>query len=405
MEVQFPLICVLRDEFDILPAFLNHYRSIGVTSFYFVDTGSSDGTRNYLLNQNDVQLYTADGGYPQANAGVDWVNEIGQQHCIGKWTIVVDADEFLQLPRTELPVSLVEITQLLQAELAFALYTPSIDFFANNLSSALEQPASLEELIALTPNFVPYSCFRKQQTVAFPFFELRSEARAKISKKQSYLVRSHKIPLVYWRPDFRYLRSTHSCAPLPLSDKCGYLFHFKYRPGFELRLERELENPDRMNADVYGISKAILKNQKDIIAHTSQTADVDGFYESDWLSYGGFLETWKRENRTKANYFEVFARQKTPSDDVLEDNLERLTQTFSWRFTRPLRSFLFKRGLLRHDHYPERLKFGHHPVADQTVAIYESFWWLITGPLRVPVAAYRLVLWHKLKSWRKASRR
>ncbi len=199
----------MRNEIDILPAFLHHYRSIGVTCFHIVDTGSTDGSKLFLEQQDDVQVYVKNGGYPQANAGVDWVNEIGDMYCKGKWTTVVDADEFLQLPLK----SIRETTQLMQSELALALYTPLIDFFCDDLTTSPRSVADLDELVASAPNYVPFANFRVEPTQAFPFLELKSLARAKISGKQNYLVRSSKIPLIYWQTNFQYLRSTICVRP------------------------------------------------------------------------------------------------------------------------------------------------------------------------------------------------
>ncbi|WP_444911824.1 glycosyltransferase family 2 protein [Microbulbifer sp. PAAF003] len=394
-ETRFPLICIFRDELDILPAFLDHYRSLGVTCFHLVDTGSSDNSVSYLLKQNDVQLYEVDCGYPQANAGVDWVNRIARNYCQGKWTLVVDADEFLWLPEISGKTSLKVMTQLMQGELAFALYTPLIDFFSDNLQGNTYDIRNLSELMESTPNYVSYKSFKKKSILAFPFFEIRSKARAQISGISDYFVKSYKIPLVYWRTGFQYLRSTHSCTPVPLSKNCAHLLHFKFRSGFQQRLSRELQNPDRMNADVYRISKAIINNQITIPQYTSDLRKIDGFGESDWLTKMDFDTDWQNENKSKSHYFELLTQQKIASESFLADNLNRITKSFSWRLSRPLRRFLFHRGILRHDHYPERLD-QDHPLVDQTIAIYESFWWLITGIFRLPVAIYRAILWHKL---------
>lgn len=400
-QANFPLICIFRDEIDIFPAFLDHYRSIGVTCFHLVDTGSKDDSCNYLSTQDDVQLYAVNGGYPQSNAGVDWVNSIANEYCQGKWTVVVDADEFLWLPKINGEFALAQKTKFMQNELAFALYTPLIDFFSDELTTHSVAVKNLDELIAATPNYVSYTKFKTKCIHSFPFFEIRSKARAKISGVTNYFVKSYKIPLVYWRPGFQYIRSTHICSPVPLSDSCGYLLHFKFRSGFKRKLEKELENPDRMNSDVYRISKAIINNQKLIPRHTLDLKDSSGFQESDWLLTSNFLMDWKSKNRSKAYFFQLLTDQKIASESYLADNLNRLTRSFSWRLSKPLRGYLFHRGVLRHDHYPERLQHDH-PLADQTIAIYESFWWLITGIFRLPVAIYRAILWHKLRVRRRA---
>ena len=56
-ENDFPLIFVVHNGRPLLPSFLDHYRSIGVTRFMCVDDASKDGTIDYLLKQDDVDVY------------------------------------------------------------------------------------------------------------------------------------------------------------------------------------------------------------------------------------------------------------------------------------------------------------------------------------------------------------
>ena len=42
------VICVIRDEELLIPAFLNHYRKLSATHFIFIDNGSEDGSLDYL---------------------------------------------------------------------------------------------------------------------------------------------------------------------------------------------------------------------------------------------------------------------------------------------------------------------------------------------------------------------
>ena len=64
------LISVVRNEADILPAFFDHYRGLGIRSFVLIDNNSTDGTREVLLEQPDVILYAAAGSYREAFDGV-----------------------------------------------------------------------------------------------------------------------------------------------------------------------------------------------------------------------------------------------------------------------------------------------------------------------------------------------
>ena len=45
----FTLLAILKNEIYFLPAFLNHYRRLGVQRFVFLDDRSDDGSFEYLL--------------------------------------------------------------------------------------------------------------------------------------------------------------------------------------------------------------------------------------------------------------------------------------------------------------------------------------------------------------------
>ena len=92
------VISTVRNEADILPAFLDHYRKMGVQRFFFIDNASDDETPRLLREQPDVCLYHAPGSYHAALCGNAWVNQVAGRHCMNRWTLVVDADEFLILP-------------------------------------------------------------------------------------------------------------------------------------------------------------------------------------------------------------------------------------------------------------------------------------------------------------------
>ncbi len=47
------MFSVVRNEMYFLPHFLQHYRTLGVRDFWFLDDRSEDGTREFLLAQSD----------------------------------------------------------------------------------------------------------------------------------------------------------------------------------------------------------------------------------------------------------------------------------------------------------------------------------------------------------------
>jgi hypothetical protein len=67
--------CV-RNEALRLPYFLDYYRKLGVTRFLLVDNDSTDGTREYLQLQPDVEYFHTTTSYRGSAAGrgglVNW---------------------------------------------------------------------------------------------------------------------------------------------------------------------------------------------------------------------------------------------------------------------------------------------------------------------------------------------
>jgi hypothetical protein len=86
---------VMRNERQRIPAWLRHYREIGVKTFAIVDNNSTDGTYELLKCEKDVVLTRMAGGFLASRFGVDWLNEFHRRIRPGAWVLFVDADEFL----------------------------------------------------------------------------------------------------------------------------------------------------------------------------------------------------------------------------------------------------------------------------------------------------------------------
>ena len=88
------LICVEKNDIVKIKEFIKHYRSIGVNKFIFLDNNSNDGTKEYLLNQDDVILLETKEKYSSPRR-VAWINRIIAHYGDNRWYIVVDSDELL----------------------------------------------------------------------------------------------------------------------------------------------------------------------------------------------------------------------------------------------------------------------------------------------------------------------
>jgi hypothetical protein len=96
-----PLICPVRDEIAFLPAFLGHYRKMGISEFLFIDNDSRDGTTDYLVAQHDCRVFHTSDSFRESNYAMSWINQIIQEMNINGWLIYVDVDEHLVYPDFE----------------------------------------------------------------------------------------------------------------------------------------------------------------------------------------------------------------------------------------------------------------------------------------------------------------
>lgn len=88
------LFCVIKNDIEKIPFFMEHYRSLGVEVFVFMDNDSTDGTKEYLCGQQDTIVYSSKQEYSSARR-VAWLNRLIAMYGNNKWCLIVDSDEFV----------------------------------------------------------------------------------------------------------------------------------------------------------------------------------------------------------------------------------------------------------------------------------------------------------------------
>lgn len=86
------LICPIKDDIERLKISLEHYRKMGIQYFVYLDNMSTDGTYEYLKQQNDVNLYSCKTSYTTLNREA-WINRILSYYGFEQWYLCVDSDE------------------------------------------------------------------------------------------------------------------------------------------------------------------------------------------------------------------------------------------------------------------------------------------------------------------------
>lgn len=262
-----------RNELLRLPAFLRHYRQLGVERFFFADNASTDGTFEYLTSQPDVHVFRTQGRFSEARGGTDWLNALLAQFGVGGWCVTVDVDELLVFPGAE-RVQLPALTRHLDATGAEALGCLLLDLYPEGrLRDAVYQSGA--ELIAAAP-FFDASPYRTQPYHECPGFLTYGgvrerffypEARANDLKRRAHVTAYHrlllkaplvrelpqvrarrpvfppcltKVPLVRWERDTRYLNVNHFVSPRKVAPESGVLLHFKLLGDFHARAQDEV---------------------------------------------------------------------------------------------------------------------------------------------------------------------
>lgn len=253
------VICVVRNESVILPHFFEHYRGLGVRGFVFVDNLSDDGTREYLFKQEDVALYSADTEYKYSHFGVAWQQAILGNHCVGKWVLLADADEFLVFPGSD-HRSLWSVVEELEAEGHNAALTLMIDMYPyGDLSNAdfkISRPFDVA-------NYFDNPAVSEWELGSGHFSNSKSylsTLRHRIMpNSHPNLFMSQKYCLFRYFPWVHLSEGLHYAANINISEKPMYFAHFKYHSGFKDKIIEEVRRKQHFNdAEEYRRYQAML---------------------------------------------------------------------------------------------------------------------------------------------------
>jgi hypothetical protein len=261
-----------RNERLRLPAFLDHYRDLGVDQFYIVDNDSCDGTTEYLAGQPDVQLFWTADRFSEARGGTDWLNALLREFGVGSWCVTVDIDELLVYPGSE-HAPLRTLTEYLDRRGYEALSCLLLDLYpAGPLHECSYQPG--DDLLATAPYFdvgpyqrspvdmcpgvlirggarerIFYPAFRKRTLAAKIYAGMCYHAARRMpflrempwirSSRRRYSPCLTKVPLVRWDEQSSYVYSTHFVSRKVVAPDTGVLLHFKFLQDFHSRAIHE----------------------------------------------------------------------------------------------------------------------------------------------------------------------
>jgi hypothetical protein len=263
-----------RNERLRLPAFLAHYRRLGVKRFFIVDNASTDGTTEYLEQQSDVHVFWTDGAFRGARGGTDWLNALLSRFGVGGWCVTVDIDELLRFPGSE-STGLATLVRYLDERGAQAMACLLLDMYpGGSMGDSLYEAG--DDLLSAAPYFdaAPYRRFPFDQCPGHIIYggvrervfypesydeDLKRKLHVKLYHRVLFSVPVlkelkpvlarrpvfppclTKVPLVRWDAQTKYLNVNHFVSERQVADVTGVLLHFKLLQDFHARAVQEMQ--------------------------------------------------------------------------------------------------------------------------------------------------------------------
>ena len=241
-------LCVKNENLR-LPYLLEYHRQLGIGRFLIIDNGSTDGTLEYLLGQQDCHVFSSKGNFFANNTDPPiWTNALLNVFGDGHWCLTLDGDEMFVFPHCE-NVSIQSLCEYLDYTGANAVEALVIDMYGKAAirNSHYERGDSfLDQHRFFDPEFGFCSANERSYQPIVMFSRFRERAFWKGRHAQQRPPCITQIPLVKWRKGMAYLVCIHTIEHAKLSELRTGILHFKFLPGFLQSIVTSLKE----NADV-----------------------------------------------------------------------------------------------------------------------------------------------------------
>ena len=297
----FTLLAILRNEMYFLPAFLAHYRRLGVQRFVFLDDRSDDGSLKFLVQQPDTVVVGSNRRFgdkvelPSSMSGSIrefrihflWRSILYDMFAHDRWALLVDLDEFIHLPSG---TTFQDLVAKLDEQNIRALWAVMLDVYPKDITAFAEIGNSTrlntsenwyfdaEQHLRLRRGRPPKIIYPGARARLFSQFGIDSLYRELGVGRPSRIsrllrrIRAPKKPLRYnsivkpallkWRDD-SYFKSPHN---INLSASTNHLLpiqHFRFSGSLEQRMQMALrENSYFLDSSDYRLMSELLRTMQ-----------------------------------------------------------------------------------------------------------------------------------------------
>lgn len=260
------VVACMRNEMFMLPHFLEHYRRLGIKAFLIADNCSDDGTLEYLDEQPDVALFSADTSYGKSHYGVAWQQALLSNFRVGRWSLVADADELIVYPGWQKKplAAMLEGSDMAGAE-AVRLFM--LDMYPKGPLSAVDFKSGDPFAEA---GYVDKEPFLTNWPGTGPFSNMATWTSAVrhrlLRNSRPELFVAQKIALMKYQPWMRLSAGLHYVADVKLAKKEMLFAHFKYHGEFRRKAQAEVLRKQHFNgAEEYERYLALLSEGREEI--------------------------------------------------------------------------------------------------------------------------------------------
>ena len=258
------VIAAIRNERDMLPHFLTHYRGLGVTGFLIADNCSDDGSTEYLSDQPDVALFSTDTEFRAAREGSDWKLALLGHYRRDRWALVADADELLLTPGgAALPGWLASLGADIDAVAMRMLDMYPGGALAEARLADAPDPFAVAGFVERRP-FLATSLARGPWSDSATWTSALRHRLMPGARPEMFV--AQKLALVKYRPWMRFSDSLHYATGVTRARRELLLAHFKYHAGFAARARVESARRQHFNdAEEYRRYLSLVASGREVI--------------------------------------------------------------------------------------------------------------------------------------------